>query len=397
MRKHKNKNLPRGIYIDRGYVSIRIFHNGKPIREHVGPVSQQTINDAIDRLNDIRADIRAGKLGLERPAKRIKFKEASALFFKLHARSLPTAYTYEKYIAVLDALFGEKYLDTFTQDDIHNLRVAIKEREFGGKFAKESTINRYHTVMTSIFNAMRKWSEVGRIDKIALPSVNPGSLVKKTDERQFIRRRVVTPDELTKFLEHATIRIRRICLMAVNTLLRKNDLKELKMSVNVNRDTCELVGIHSKTALTSGKPFTMPINGVVLDIIETANGDRLLDFTNFRREFEQALTGSGVAEFTLKDLRRTGARMLLARGTDIATVSELLGHTDITTTQRYVGPMDNDRKQAAVLLSSLYTFPPKIKSDVKTDATVISVENVQTTKDDDSQQGAINLGSVAQG
>lgn len=405
MRKYKNRNLPRGLYIDRGYVCIRIFNNGNTIREHVGPVSQETINDAVDRLNAIRADIRAGKLGLERPTKRIKFKEASSIFFKLHASQLPTAYTYEKYIAVLDNLFGDRYIDTITQDDVLKLRSAIKERNFGGKAAKESTINRYHTVFTSIFNAIKKWGEIGRIEKFQCPALNPGTLVKKTDERQFTRRRVVSPDELTKFMEHATIRIRRICLMAVNTLLRKNDLKKLTISKNINRDTCELVGIHSKTALTSGKPYAQPLNHVVLDVVETANGDKLLDFTNFRREFAQALKDSEVAEFTLKDLRRTGARMLLANGVDIATVSEMLGHTDITTTQKYVGPMDSDRKKASVLLGSIYTYKSGASAterctseiDVVSDVVAKDAPSPAGSKSIEAQAETVDLGSVAQG
>jgi integrase/recombinase XerD len=48
-------------------------------------------------------------------------------------------------------------------------------------------------------------------------------------------------------------------------------------------------------------------------------------------------------------LRSTFATELARRGVDIRTIQELLGHTNITTTSRYVA-VDPERKQAAVLL-----------------------------------------------
>ena len=64
MRKFKNKTLPRGILIDRGYVYIRIFPNGQKVLKSIGPLSQNgVIDDAISKLNLYREQIRAGKFG----------------------------------------------------------------------------------------------------------------------------------------------------------------------------------------------------------------------------------------------------------------------------------------------------------------------------------------------
>ena len=85
MRKFKNKTLPRGILIDRGYVYIRIFPNGQKVFKSIGPISQQGImNDAIAKLSQYREQIRTGKFGLEENAQHITVEQAADIYWKLH-------------------------------------------------------------------------------------------------------------------------------------------------------------------------------------------------------------------------------------------------------------------------------------------------------------------------
>lgn len=84
-------------------------------------------------------------------------------------------------------------------------------------------------------------------------------------------------------------------------------------------------------------PCATPHRGKTCDgslVFPTANGTVQL-YSNFRRSrFNQAAREAGLT-LTPHDLRHTYASWLLQRGVSIEAVSALLGHANITTTQRY--------------------------------------------------------------
>jgi len=93
-----------------------------------------------------------------------------------------------------------------------------------------------------------------------------------------------------------------------------------------------------------------------MDVINSTSGDKLLNFVNYRREWSKALRKSNVAPFTLRDLRKTGATMMLRNGANLKTISKLLSHTDISTTQRYLVASEEDRREAIIKLNTLYSY-----------------------------------------
>lgn len=358
-RKYKNRLLPRGVSVDKkGYVHVRIFHNNEEVyrKEFGKAVDSLVLDDAIVKCQELKQQLRQGRFGIESVAERMTINSACDLFYKIHASKRRTAYNFNIYLLKIKSVFHNRYLDTFNKLDTECLRVTLKR---DNPNIQESSINRYHTVFTSVFHAMKKWPDEKLIKPVKLPPFNPGNLVKLFDERRFIRKRIVSVVEFERFMDCAPIHIRRICSMAVNTLLRKGDLERLTKSKNVNLDIGALVGFHAKVQETSGEIFTIPITPVIMDTINKSDGDVILDFTNFRRELNTAISKAGIQPFVLKDLRKTGARMMLANGVDIDTVRKYLGHTDIETTQRYVGGLEEDKRKAANILSSLYSYKGK--------------------------------------
>lgn len=69
-------------------------------------------------------------------------------------------------------------------------------------------------------------------------------------------------------------------------------------------------------------------------VFTTSRGTRILS-TNLQREFWKVLKKAGIENFRFHDLRHTFATRLVQAGVDLYTVSKLLGHRDVKTSQRY--------------------------------------------------------------
>ena len=54
-----------------------------------------------------------------------------------------------------------------------------------------------------------------------------------------------------------------------------------------------------------------------------------------KKSFKTALKNADIEDFRFHDLRHTFASWSVMKGVDLYTVQKLLGHTSITTTQRY--------------------------------------------------------------
>jgi len=360
VRKFKTRTLPKGVWIDkREYVYVRIFHQGKQIIKYVGPTTQpQVIDDAIILLNRLREKVRLGISDVGERHQRITIEQACEIYWKLHAVTLKAPRQQKYYLGYLKKFFAGRHLDTITYVDVQRYR-AIRE-----KTVKPSTVNKEHAVITSLFNKMKEWKRMGAIKPVRLPEDNPGSLVKKANERGYARKRVLSVEEFDRLMETAPLKIKRICLGAINTTLRKCDLEDLTKA-NVIWETNVLEGTQSKT----GKPYCVPINKITKKLIETADGHKIFDFTNFRRAFVATQKRAGIDYFQFRDLRRTGSRWMIKKGVDLATVSEILGHASITTTQAYVGTVRDDRQKAVEALGTIF------ETAAKTAATPLSVEN----------------------
>jgi len=135
-------------------------------------------------------------------------------------------------------------------------------------------------------------------------------------------------------------------------MLRNIDLKELTKD-NVNLCTNELEGTQRKT----GKPFRIPIAGQIGELIASANGHRIFDFTNFRKNFDIARARSGVRDFQFKDLRRTGATMMERKGIALSAVSSYLGRSSLRMTEVYVRPSREDKQLGGEILGSMFKWP----------------------------------------
>src|SRR5215813_350579 len=71
-----------------------------------------------------------------------------------------------------------------------------------------------------------------------------------------------------------------------------------------------------------------------------------------KRAFKTACQKAGIKGLRFHDLRHTFASRLRAKGVDLVTIKELLGHADIRTTMRYAHTNLESKKSAISVLHS---------------------------------------------
>jgi len=185
---------------------------------------------------------------------------------------------------------------------------------------------------------------------------NPVAKVKLYSEKDTQKERILTEAEEGRLMENCLDYLRSIITVALNTGMRRSEILNLKWS------QIDLKARRIRVEKTkSGKVRFIPINDVLfrdLNRLRIVNGQKPFVFFNpktgnpfldMKTGFKGACRRAGISNLRFHDLRHTFASRLVARGVDIETVRDLLGHHSITITQRYTHSSD-DRKRSAVEL-----------------------------------------------
>ena len=77
-----------------------------------------------------------------------------------------------------------------------------------------------------------------------------------------------------------------------------------------------------------------------------------LDPDNVSHLFSRICRSAGLGHWHLHELRHSGASLMLAQGTDLYVVSEVLGHSSIAITKDVYGHLVEGQKRAAAELMS---------------------------------------------
>ena len=135
-------------------------------------------------------------------------------------------------------------------------------------------------------------------------------------------------------------------LFAIHTGMRLGEMLNLPWK-NVFIERKEILVQNTK----SGNDRIIPLNEVALGILQErdrCNSGNGLVFgcKNIYSAWYGALRRSGITDFRFHDLRHTCGTRLDEKGSNPNVVKEILGHTTIRTTERYVHPSRNLKKQA---------------------------------------------------
>jgi integrase len=352
--KWRNRLLERGVVIDkaRGYVYVRFKRQSVVRKELIGRTADAEIIDKANyRAQQLRCARRAQIPGFEFRRQRLLIDDAASIFLKLHGekrQSQKGVKQFRRYARLIKETWSGRYADSITAEDVKDYR---ERRSKQG--VAESTINREHTALVTLFNKLAEWRRSGQIpNNVVLSEHNPARNVPKVNEDRFIRQRLLSDEEFTNLWASADQRMRRIILAEMNLPLRLEDLKHLSKK-NINYKLSQFRGVQVKTR----RDYSLPINEVMWDLIQTAPGDEILDFTGFENRWKRVVKRAGLKGLQFRDLRRTAATALHDSGEKLKTISAMLGHASVTTTIRYLGLKDENLKQAGEVLAEKYRAP----------------------------------------
>lgn len=313
-------------------------------------------------------DLAMGLVGIK-PKKTIPmFKDAVADFLKwVEFERKPNTYIRHKSSSkTLLRYFGNFRVDEITTQTIEKF-VMRRSGEFGQmrgrkpkaggtKYPQRKKANPKKQVQTKI-SPVTLNRELGclkkmltRLVKNEMLTVNPAwSISFLTEEARDFR--VLTYAEEKEYLLACSQPLRDFATVMIETGLRPTEVRNLTVKDVFLESGGSLFVRESKTK--AGRRMIPYLSQRVIDIlkarIKTAEngfffpaGRGLIDNAHYT-----ALSRSGVLKFRVYDLRHTYATRQVECGTDIATLQELLGHSKIEMTKRYVHP-SNDHKSDAM-------------------------------------------------
>lgn len=247
------------------------------------------------------------------------------------------------YINIIMDYFGE---NTPAQKLLPQKIESFKEWLKIERKLKNSSINRYLEILSKMFNL--------GIDN-RLISQNPVNKVKKLLEDNH-KVRFLTKDEEDRLYKALPEFLKPIVTTALQTGMRKGEILNLKWS-NIDFE----YGFIELLKTKSGKARKIPISDKLKQVLNKQdknnqyvfmNPETGLPYVDIKKSFNKAMEKAGIKNFRFHDLRHTVATRLVEKGIDLLVVMDILGHSKIETTMRYLHPIPKRKSDAISVLNS---------------------------------------------
>ena len=292
-----------------------------------------------------KAELAEGRAGIVRSKPRPMFEDFVKQEFlpwckKEHEAHPRTHARYEQGTKPLIAAFGKMRLDAISSGHVERFKVSR-----GGQISPAG-VNREVAVLRLLLNLAIRQEHIVRnpVNGVRFLPEGPGSM------------RIVSHEEERRYLEAAHPTLRDVATLIVETGMCPEEVFTIRKE-NVHLSKKYLFVPNGKTNFRRRNvPLTDRCVGLLKPRLAASKGAYLfahrLDpnrpMIDVHHVHHQAVKAAKIRPpFRLYDLRHTfGSRMAMA-GVDLPTLKELMGHSTITTTMRYVHPTP-EHKRAAV-------------------------------------------------
>lgn len=324
----------------------------------------------------------------------IRLSDFCKQYLELSKTSLsPTTYSY--YVRTIQSLIvpslGHMKLSAIRPLHVQQFIQALQEpgaRSDGKGTLSASSVRRYFTVLKSI---MAKAYKLGLIDKN--PTETARLDLPKVEEEEVDVFSKVEAAHLMSCLESEPLMYRVLIHLAIVTGARRGELVALKWEhIDQKRKTVKIVQsnyklkgseIKTKTPKTQKSIRELSIPDYLIDMLNDLRREQILKafelgdvwqnegwiFTQWNGKpmypttptlwFSKFQERNNIPHRKFHALRHTSGTLLLSSGTNIKTVASRLGHTQLSTTNRYLHSLSESDAAAAASFETLLLEPRK--------------------------------------
>lgn len=208
------------------------------------------------------------------------------------------------------------------------------------------SINVYNAHLIACLREAENMELIARVPK--------GTIKQKTEQSQ---RCYLTNEELQAMIAAPcpNVEVKKAFIFSCLTGLRFSDVQKLRSEdVSVLADgTAKMELRQQKT----GQPLWLDLTSEALSLLNLSTGAKCFDLIQSSAaniDIKKWAAAAGVKKnVTFHVARHTFATLMLTQGVDIYTVSKLLGHSSVTTTQIYAKVIDATKREALSRLSNL--------------------------------------------